>query len=159
MRCTSCGCMDDKVIDTRVAKDGRSIRRRRECLRCHNRFTTNEAIIRAEFSIVKRDGTRDEFNPEKLRDGMLRACWKRPVSPAQVDKAVRNITSILEALQQREISSVKVGELVMNELLKIDHVAFVRFASVYRQFEDIDEFISEIHRLTNPKKEDTEQDS
>ena len=159
MRCPNCGCVEDKVVDTRVGKENRSIRRRRECIKCGNRFTTNESIIRAEFTIVKRDGTRDEFNPEKLRDGMLRACWKRPVSPAQVDKAVRNVTSVLEALQQREISSLKVGELVMNELRKIDHVAFVRFASVYRQFEDIDEFVNEIHRLTGTNQDTVEHES
>lgn len=156
MKCLKCGFTNDKVIDSRIARDGESIRRRRQCLRCDYRFTTYESIIRTEAVIIKRDGGREDFNPEKLRRGIRHACWKRPVSEAQIDEMVNNITHQIENLHEREISSQFVGELVMKELRHVDHVAYVRFASVYRRFEDIGEFLNEIKSLT--KKSSPEND-
>lgn len=152
MRCPKCGCPDDKVVDTRVSRDGDGIRRRRECLACANRFTTVEALLRADLVVVKRDGTREDFNPEKLRDGIRHACWKRPIAQEAIDTAVRDITNELETVQDRELSSHRLGEMVMERLRHLDHVAYVRFASVYRRFEDIDEFLDEIRNLTGRQK-------
>ncbi len=152
MRCPKCANLDDKVVDTRVSKEGESTRRRRECLNCGTRFTTYEMVVRHEFVIVKRDGTREEFNPEKLKMGVRRACWKRPVGEEQIDQAVRNISERLENMQEREIASQLVGEKVMHELERLDEVAYVRFASVYRRFKDIDQFINEIRHLTDRQK-------
>ena len=149
MRCPKCANLDDKVVDTRVSKEGESIRRRRECLNCGSRFTTYELVVRNEFVVVKRDSTREDFNPEKLKMGVRRACWKRPVSEEQIDQAVRNITERLENMQEREIASQIVGEQVMRELEQLDEVAYVRFASVYRRFKDIDQFVNEIRSLTD----------
>lgn len=148
MKCLQCGCADDKVIDTRIAREGEAIRRRRECLRCGHRFTTYESILRTEAVVIKRDGTREDFDPDKLRKGIQHACWKRPISETQIDQAVRDISAALNQHQDREISSHYIGELVMNELRMLDHVAYVRFASVYRRFEDIGEFVNEIRKLT-----------
>lgn len=156
MKCLKCGHTNDKVIDSRIARDGESIRRRRQCLRCDFRFTTYESIIRTEAVIIKRDGGREDFNPEKLRRGIRHACWKRPISEAQIDEMVNDITGEIENLHEREISSQFIGELVMSELRHIDHVAYVRFASVYRRFEDIGEFVNEIKSLT--KKNSTNDD-
>ncbi|MCF7848099.1 MAG: transcriptional regulator NrdR [Kiritimatiellales bacterium] len=152
MRCPKCGCLDDKVIDTRVSREGDAIRRRRECLECTHRFTTYEALLRTDLIVVKRDGTREDFNPEKLRDGIRHACWKRPISPEQINDCVRRVASQLEGVQEREISSQDLGQLVMEELRQLDHVAYVRFASVYRRFGDIDEFLEEIKDLTDHKQ-------
>lgn len=149
MKCLQCGCTEDKVIDTRIAREGEAIRRRRECLRCANRFTTYEAIIRTEAVVVKRDGTREDFDPDKLWKGIRHACWKRPVSEAQIDEAVRNITIALNQTPEREISSHYLGELAMHELHKLDQVAYVRFASVYRRFEDVGQFVNEINKLAD----------
>lgn len=149
MRCPKCSCLDDKVIDTRISKEGDSIRRRRECLKCGGRFTTYEMVMHTDFVVVKRDGTREEFNPEKLKAGIRKACWKRPVSEEQVDGMLKSIVDRLETMQDREISSQVLGELVMGALQKVDEVAYVRFASVYRRFKDIDQFINEIKHLTD----------
>lgn len=153
MKCLRCGCTEDKVIDTRIAREGEAIRRRRECLRCGNRFTTYEAILRTEAVVVKRDGTREDFDPDKLWKGIRHACWKRPVSETQIDQAVRNISNNLNQAQEREVSSHYIGELAMNELRRLDHVAYVRFASVYRRFEDIGQFVNEIKSLTDNSTE------
>ncbi len=152
MRCPKCTGLDDKVTDTRISKEGDSIRRRRECLNCGHRFTTYEMVMRIEIVVVKRDGVRQDFSPEKVRDGISRACWKRPVSKEQIDTAVKAITEKLENLQQSEVSTQVVGELVMQELQGLDEVAYVRFASVYRRFKDIDQFINEIKHLTERQK-------
>lgn len=152
MRCPKCTGLDDKVTDTRISKEGDSIRRRRECLNCGHRFTTYEMVMRIEIVVVKRDGVRQDFSPEKVRDGISRACWKRPVSKEQIDTAVKVITEKLENLQQSEVSTQVVGELVMQELQGLDEVAYVRFASVYRRFKDIDQFINEIKHLTERQK-------
>lgn len=149
MRCPKCSNLDDKVIDTRISKEGDSIRRRRECLSCTHRFTTYEMVMRSEIVVVKRDGTREDYNPEKLKVGVRKACWKRPVSEEQIDTLERHVTERLESMQEREISTQLVGEIVMAELQRLDEVAYVRFASVYRHFKDIDQFINEIRHLTD----------
>jgi transcriptional repressor NrdR len=149
MKCPVCGINNDKVVDTREAKDGDSVRRRRECLNCRHRFTTYESVLRAELMVVKRDGTREEFSPAKLRSGIVRACWKRPVSDRQISELIKTITGRVDALQEREISTGKVGQFVIEGLREIDEVAFVRFASVYRRFADVGEFINEIRNLSD----------
>ncbi len=153
MKCAKCGCQDDKVIDTRESREGESIRRRRECVNCGHRFTTHEMVLRAEMLVVKRDDAREDFNPAKIRAGVRHACWKRPISELQIDKIVQNVTRHLEAYPEREVPSNYIGEMVMRELREVDHVAFVRFASVYRSFEDVGEFISEIRNLTLPEQQ------
>ena len=151
MRCPRCGCTDDKVIETRAARDGDSIRRRRMCEECEHRFTTYEMVVQTEFVVVKRDDTREEFNVEKIRQGIQRACWKRSVKAAQIDEAVREILRKLEGVQEREIPSREVGRLVMETLRGLDEVAYIRFASVYRRFRDIDQFIAEIKEMGRPQ--------
>jgi transcriptional repressor NrdR len=136
--------MDDKVIETRVAKNGDSIRRRRVCVDCQFRFTTYETVMAAELIVVKRDDTREDFNVEKIRQGIQRACWKRPIGAEQIDESVREVVQRVEGLQQREVKSRKIGRFVMDVLRGLDEVAYVRFASVYRRFRDIDQFIAEI---------------
>ena len=152
MRCPKCSCLDDKVTDTRISKEGDSIRRRRECLNCGNRFTTYESVLRTEVVVIKRDGTREDFDMEKIRLGIRKACWKRPVSEEQLETVVKAIAERLENMQEREVASQVVGELVMKELQQLDEVAYVRFASVYRRFKDIDQFINEIRKLTELQK-------
>ncbi len=148
MKCLKCGCFDDRVVDTRESREGENIRRRRECVKCGHRFTTHEMVLRAEMLVVKRDKAREDFNPAKIRAGVRQACWKRPISELQIDKIVQNVTRVLEEYPEREVPSHYVGEVVMEELRKADHVAFVRFASVYRSFEDVGEFLDEIRNLT-----------
>ena len=147
MRCPNCGCLDDKVIDTRISKEGDSIRRRRECLSCASRFTTRESVTRTEIVVVKRDGRREEFDPEKLRRGIELACWKRPVHEEQIERLVAEVTAKVYRLPDPEVSSLAVGEMVMERLQTLDDVAYVRFASVYRRFKDVDQFINEVQNL------------
>lgn len=135
-------------METRVSREGDTIRRRRECLSCEFRFTTREAVIPAEFIVVKRDGTREEFNPDKLCAGIRRACWKRPVSELQVEDMVNGVIRDLLTLQSREIDSREIGERAMEALQRVDEVAYVRFASVYRSFRTIGEFIDEVQNLS-----------
>ncbi|OPZ28293.1 MAG: Transcriptional repressor NrdR [Lentisphaerae bacterium ADurb.BinA184] len=149
MRCPKCGTDDDKVIDTRASREGDSIRRRRECLHCNHRFTTYESILGSDIQVVKRDGTREEFAPDKIRKGIERACWKRHISSEQIDETMKAVCSRIEGLQQREVSSAQIGQVIMEELKKLDDVAYVRFASVYRRFKDVEEFLQEIHRLAD----------
>lgn len=148
MRCPRCGFLEDKVMETRVSREGDTIRRRRECLSCAFRFTTREGIVPAEFVVVKHDGTREDFDPEKLRSGIRRACWKRPVSEAQIDEMVNAVCRDLLGLQTREINSRDIGERAMEALQKVDEVAYVRFASVYRRFRNVGEFIHEVQNLS-----------
>jgi transcriptional repressor NrdR len=148
MRCPRCGCLEDKVMETRVSREGETIRRRRECLSCEFRFTTREGVVPAEFVVVKRDGTREEFDPEKLRAGIRRACWKRPVSEAQVDEMVNAVVRDLLTLQTREIDSREIGKRAMEAIQTVDEVAYVRFASVYRSFANVGEFINEVQNLS-----------
>ncbi len=147
MRCLKCNSIEDKVIDSRTSKDGLSIRRRRECLGCGHRFTTYAQVERNEFQVVKRDGIREPFRADKLLSGMIKACEKRPVPVETLELAVEEIASELAAENLKEIPSRMIGPMVMGKLKHIDQIAFVRYASVYRQFEDVGEFIDEIQSL------------
>ena len=149
MRCPKCGKDSDKVIETRMSKDAASVRRRRLCLACSYRFTTYETIIPAEVYVIKKDGHREDFKPEKLFSGIKQACWKRSISDDVIDNLESNVMNkISEQMNsQCEIPSQKIGECVMDELKAVDEVAYVRFASVYRHFKDAEAFINEIHNL------------
>lgn len=147
MHCPFCAHPDTKVIDSRLVADGEQIRRRRECIHCSERFTTFETAELVMPRIIKHNGTREPFNEEKLRSGILRALEKRPVSIETVEATMVRIQQHLRACGEREVKSLVVGELVMNELRQIDQVAYVRFASVYRSFQDLDEFRAEIERI------------
>lgn len=149
MKCLRCSSLEDKVIDSRASKDGNAIRRRRECLDCSYRFTTYEQIERTELTVVKRDNRREALSREKLLRSLLKACEKRPVALDDLDEAAEQILNELHASGEREIGSQHVGSLVMNELARIDPVAYVRYASVYRQFQDVGEFLEEIASLQN----------
>ncbi len=144
MKCPYCGEMESKVIDSRPADDGERIRRRRECFSCSKRFTTYEIVETVPLMVIKKDKSRETFNKQKLLNGLLRACEKRPVTYKQLESAVDNIEQTLLNSYEREITSIKIGELAMNELKSIDEVAYVRFASVYRQFGDISTFMDEL---------------
>lgn len=147
MFCSKCGSLEDKVIDSRLSKDGRSIRRRRECLKCTNRFTTYEELEHAEICVLKRDGRSEPFSKEKLLSGMVKACEKRPITKETLERAAEDIIQELEADFAREIPSSVVGAKVMERLHELDQVAYVRYASVYRSFQDIGEFIDEIQAI------------
>ena len=147
MRCTKCGGINDKVVDSRESKDGLSVRRRRECLDCGHRFTTYEHLEHSDMRVVKRDGIREPFSREKLLNGLLKACEKRPVSIDILEEAADSIISELEYEESREVLTQVLGARVMAKLEKIDPVAYVRYASVYRQFQDVGEFINEIESL------------
>ena len=147
MRCPKCGCSDDKVIDSRSVKEGYGVRRRRECIRCSYRFTTLESISPEELKVVKRDGSREDFDPEKLRRGIDHACYKRNVSFGEIDRIVGEISSSLQRDFNKEVPSAEIGNRVMEALRLVDEVAFVRFASVYRKFTDAADFIQEIQEL------------
>ena len=147
MRCPFCGSMDTKVIDSRLASEGMQVRRRRECIDCGDRFTTYESAELVMPRIVKTDGTREPFNQEKLLTGILRSLEKRPVDTESVESAISHIQHRLQSCGEREIPSRQLGEWVMQELRNLDQVAYVRFASVYRSFEDVSEFREEIERL------------
>lgn len=149
MRCPFCGAQDTKVIDSRLAGEGDQIRRRRECAVCKERFTTYETAELNLPRVVKQDGTRAPFDGRKLRAGMVRALEKRPVSTEELETAINRITRKLMAGGEREVPSLQIGELVMEELKLLDQVAYVRFASVYRKFEDVNAFREEIERLEN----------
>ena len=147
MKCPFCGQLDSKVVDSRPADEGASIRRRRECLACHKRFTTYETMESLPLMVVKKDGSRQTFDKTKLLNGMIRACEKRPVSFDTLEKIADEIEQELQNSLERETSTERIGELVMDRLKKVDEVAYVRFASVYRQFKDINTFMSELNKL------------
>ena len=147
MKCPFCGFEESKVIDSRPTDEGQRIRRRRECLKCGKRFTTYEIIESLPIIVIKKDKSRETFNRDKLRTGLLRACEKRPVSIDTLDSMIDDIETNLQNSLDREVSSEKIGELVMEKLKKIDEVAYVRFASVYRQFKDINTFMKELNKL------------
>ena len=147
MHCPFCGAEDTKVYDSRLAPDGDQIRRRRECVSCQTRFTTFESAELQLPRVVKTDGARETFNPDKVRVGLSRALEKRPVSTDEIDAAIDRIRRRLMSADAREVQSRQIGEMVMDELKGMDHVAYVRFASVYRNFEDVGEFADEIERL------------
>jgi len=148
VHCQFCGADDTKVIDSRLVAEGDSVRRRRECQTCGERFTTFESAELVMPRIVKRDGSREPFNEDKLRHGLQKALEKRPVSIEEIDSSLNRITHRLRSTGERELPSIRVGEEVMSELRKMDHVAYVRFASVYLDFQDISEFQDEIQKLT-----------
>ena len=152
MRCPRCACQDDKVVDSRATKEGAGVRRRRECLNCGHRFTTYEEIIQAELKVLKRDNTHEDFDREKLRRGIEKACWKRNIRPEQIDTLLSKIVMEIETEYDREMSSVEIGTKAMAALRQLDKVAYVRFASVYRDFKDIEEFISEIRTIGAKKR-------
>lgn len=147
MRCPYCGYTDSKVIDSRPADDGVSIRRRRGCLRCAKRFTTYETVERIPIMVVKRDGTRQAFDKQKLLRGMIRACYKRQVSADELEKAANEVEQEVRNGMKREVTTEYVGELVMEKLKALDEVSYVRFASVYRHFQDISTFRDELDRM------------
>lgn len=147
MHCQKCGCEESKVVDSRMVEESNSIRRRRECLNCKNRFTTYERVEYTPIIIVKKSGVRQQFDRDKIINGMLRACEKRPVSIEVIEKAVDEIENELNNSMQKEIESSKLGDMVIEKLKNIDEIAYVRFASVYRQFKDIEEFKKELNKL------------
>ncbi len=147
MRCPKCTHLDDKVIDSRTVRNGDVIRRRRICLKCGHRFTTYEEVIKATLRVIKRDGRHEDFDRHKLLSGILRACEKRPISTQQIESIVDSIITELESEFEREASSTAIGKKVMDRLEKLDEVAYVRFASVYRRFRDVSQFLSEVEGL------------
>jgi len=154
MRCPYCTKIDNKVIDSRLSKDGRMIRRRRECLQCGRRFTTYEKLEEVLPMIVKKDGRREPFSREKIVSGIRKACQKRPISMTRIEEFVDSLELYFQELGKKEIDSSEIGEKVINELREWDEVAYVRFASVYRQFKDIHEFMSELEDIIKSRKED-----
>ena len=150
MRCPYCDHHKDRVVNSRESKDGRSIRRRRECLKCGRRFTSYERIEQIPHMVVKKGGQRESFDRTKVLRGLLRACEKRPVSPQQLEELVDGVERILMDSPDREITSMEIGQHLMTELRKIDKVAYVRFASVYLDFKDVREFMDEISHLVKP---------
>ncbi len=157
MKCNKCGCMDSKVIDSRMSEDGTSIRRRRECLGCGRRFTTYEVIESTPVLVVKSDGTRQPFDPDKIRRGVIKACEKRPVTAEKISELVSNVEKQVYNTLLQEISSKEIGEYVMKELKDLDEVSYIRFASVYRDFRDVTtfvEFISGLEKLMKDDKSD-----
>ena len=151
MKCPFCGYNESKVIDSRPAEEGATIRRRRECLACQKRFTTYEIIERLPLVVVKRDGSRQTFDKVKLINGMVRACEKRPVALTTLEKIADEIEQELQSGLEREVSTVNIGEMVMNRLKSVDEVAYVRFASVYRSFKYINTFMDELTKLLTEK--------
>ena len=155
MKCPFCGFIEDKVIDSRPTDEGSAIRRRRECTKCTRRFTTYEKVESLPLMVIKKDKTRQPFDREKLMNGLLRACEKRPVSINDLEKLVDGIEVQLYNSLQREVTTEEIGELIMQKLKSLDEVAYVRFASVYRQFKDINTFMDEVRKLLKEgKKED-----
>ena len=153
MKCPFCHNGENRVIDSRISKDGDAIRRRRECLGCGKRFTTYEVVEDVLPMVVKKDGRREPFDRMKIRNGLIKACEKRPISIDVIEGAVDRVERACQDTQGREIASSVIGEKVMTELHKLDGVAYVRFASVYRQFRDVNDFLDELKELLNAKKE------
>ncbi|MDA0661039.1 MAG: transcriptional regulator NrdR [Planctomycetota bacterium] len=152
MRCPYCHADNDRVIDSRTSQDRFSIRRRRECMSCNRRYTTYERLEEMDIRVIKKDGVREPFDPEKIRQGLLRACWKRPVSEEQIESMVGAVEREIYTDFDSEIDSHRLGDIVMNRLKEIDQVAYVRFASVYRRFEDVHDFVDELQpMLRSPK--------
>lgn len=151
MKCPFCDFTDSKVIDSRPTEEGSSIRRRRECINCGKRFTTYEKVESVPIMVIKKDQTREPFDRDKVLSGIIQACRKRPVSMEQMVSMVDHIESEVQNLMDREITSTRIGEMVMSELKNTDDVAYVRFASVYRQFKDINTFLAEVNKLLTDK--------
>ncbi|MGE3842385.1 MAG: transcriptional regulator NrdR [Vicinamibacterales bacterium] len=153
MKCPYCGHLGDKVVDSRESREGEVIRRRRECLECGRRFTSYERIDEIPYMVVKKDGSRERFERQKLVAGMLKACEKRPVSISALEAVADRLETVLQDRPDREMSTAEIGETVMEELKQLDKVAYVRFASVYRHFRDIGEFMTELKDLLNAPRE------
>ena len=153
MKCPFCGSENDKVVDSRESKEGASIRRRRECLRCEKRFTTYERIDEIPYMVVKKDGRREKFERQKVLSGLLRACEKRPISMGRMEQIVNEVEQFVVDSPERERTATEIGELIMDRLKQLDKVAYIRFASVYRDFKDVDEFRSELEHLLAAKEE------
>lgn len=147
MKCPYCSHLESKVVDSRPAEEGNSIRRRRECLGCRKRFTTYEVVESLPLVVVKKDGSRQSFDRNKLLSGLIRACEKRPVPYSVLEGIIDEIEQVLQNKMEQEVASAEIGELVMERLKKVDEVAYVRFASVYRQFKDINTFMNELNKL------------
>ena len=152
MKCPFCGFVNDKVVDSRESKEAESIRRRRECLQCGKRFTTYERIDEIPYMVVKKDGRREKFERQKVLNGLLRACEKRPVSMGKMEQIVNEAEAFVVDSAERERKSSEIGELIMNRLRKLDKVAYVRFASVYLDFKDVQEFMTELKDLLKTKE-------
>ena len=157
MKCPYCAQIDNKVIDSRLSKDGRTIRRRRECMECERRFTTYEKLEEVLPMVIKKDGRREPFNREKIIEGMKKSCQKRPISITRIEEFVDALEIYFQELGKREIESSEVGERVINNLKDWDEVAYVRFASVYRQFKDINEFMAELEGILKSRREKENQ--
>jgi len=151
MKCPFCGHKEDKVIDSRSSEEGRSIRRRRECLKCERRFTTYEHIEETSLVVIKKDGRREPFDRKKIFAGIKKACEKRPIGTQQLEELVDKIEYTLQSKFEKEVKANQIGELIMELLYDLDEVAYVRFASVYRQFKDINQFMKELRGLLNHK--------
>lgn len=158
MKCPFCGHAESKVVDSRATDYSERIRRRRECLKCQERFTTYETIENIPIIVIKRDGSREIFNEDKLLRGVLKSCEKRPIKMADLEEMVNNIKKHLQNSMEKEVSSLDIGTLVMERLKKIDSVAYIRFASVYRQFSDTSQFMDELLKLIHDTKEHGETD-
>jgi transcriptional repressor NrdR len=152
VKCPYCGHLGDKVVDSRESREGEVIRRRRECLECGRRFTSYERIDEIPYMVIKKDGSRERFERQKLIGGMLKACEKRPVSVSALEAVADRIETVLQERPDREMSTAEIGEAVMDELKRLDKVAYVRFASVYRHFRDIGEFMTELKDLLNVRE-------
>ena len=151
MKCPFCGYDDSKDLDTRPTDEGYTIRRRRECLKCQKRFTTYEKIEQSPVMVIKKDGNRQAFDRDKIVRGMIKSCEKRPVSADEIEEAVNNIEKKIENSMRREITSLEIGEMVMDELKDLDEVSYVRFASVYREFKDLQSFVDELENFVKKK--------
>ena len=158
MKCIFCGCTDSKVIDSRSTDEGRTIRRRRECMQCGKRFTTYETIETMPILVIKSGGNWQAFDPNKIKNGIIKACEKRPVSMSKIDKLVEDVKKQIFNSLEQEISSKRIGEMVMDGLKSIDEVAYVRYASVYRQFTDISSFMNELEALMKENKNKAQQE-
>lgn len=157
MKCPFCGHPEDKVVDSRESKEGESIRRRRECLKCEKRFTTYERIDEIPYMVVKKDGRREKFDRQKVLNGLLRACEKRPIPMGKLEQIVNEAESFVIDSPERERRTSEIGELIMNRLQRYDKVAYVRFASVYLDFKDVKEFMDELKHLLKSKEHPAEQ--
>lgn len=152
MRCPYCDADNDRVLDSRASEDGRSIRRRRMCNHCQRRFTTYERVEESTIAVIKKGNVREPFSREKISRGLERACWKRPISAEQIRKIVSLVEAEIYQEYEDEVPSVAIGEIVMRHLAELDQVAYVRFASVYREFKDLNDFVSELRPIMRPKK-------
>ncbi len=149
MKCPYCQADNDRVIDSRSGEEGFAIRRRRHCVSCDKRFTTYERVAELDIRVVKKDETREVFQPEKIRNGIERACWKRPIPTKEVARVIATVIENVQQCGSTEISSLEIGAMIMDQLIELDDVAYIRFASVYRQFKDINDFVQEVQPILN----------